>query len=338
MVTRMALVLVVCSLVATSCRTSFSGFGEPDPTLTVLPAAKPMAEPDPTKLTKQLQVALARVRSATVGVAVGGYASGVVISPEGHVLTAAHVALKIKKNQKIWILFDDGHRAPAKPLGYDAEADIAMFKITEKGPWPSVILAEASPPIGTFCFTLAHPTGYMKNRPAQVRLGRITSFVYKGERPLIIQADCNIQPGDSGGPLYDMNGCLIGIDSSAAGLIGFNRFGTIDQFHLNVKRLVNGERFGDPALGPTHTTVKGGEVTPEKFKILQKEFMRRFKIKHRPIVDFATKHVDGDGRLQISQQQIANALGKDALPLLHGRAVVLGMDDPVVMNRLPKLP
>jgi hypothetical protein len=331
-------IVSVWMLLATSCRTPISALDNPKPVLTTVPTSQTATAPDPASVTRQLRKSVAQVRKAVVGIEHKGYASGVVISPNGYVLSVAHVAAKTTLNQDVWMTFESGRRVKAKALGYDASADLAIFKLAEKGPWPHVKLADKAPPAGAFCFTVAHPTGFIRGRPAQARLGRITSVIRSQGKPFILQADVNIQPGDSGGPLFDLNGLVIGVDSSAVGLIGFNRFGTIDQFHLSMERMIKGERFGNAALGPSNTVIKGGTVTPSGIKAMRTEFMRRLSIKHRPTVDFAAKYMDDKGNLHVSPQQVADGLGKDALPLMHGQKVVLGMDDPAMMSRLPKLP
>ena len=297
-------------------------------------------EPSPQLLASCVQDSLKKVRAATVALNAGGFASGVIISPDGYVLTAAHVMLMIKEGQKVTIILEDGRKASLRPLGYNGQHDIALLKIIGESdePWPYVELAANPVKLGDFCFTLAHPTGLVAGRSAQARMGRITSLKLCDKLPATIYADCNIQPGDSGGPLYDLDGRLIGIDSSAAGYIGFNMFATVSRFLLDKKRYFKGDVWGDPLLGPTNPASVNGKITKEALTIMQNTFMKRVKDKHRGTMDFVRPKISPKGELEVDQQDIVNALGKDASPIVKGQKVCVGLDAPFLLRQLPKLP
>ena len=90
----------------------------------------------PQELTSQLKTSLAKVRASCVAVFVGGYGSGVIISADGLVLTAAHMMRKIKDDQNFKITLEDGRAVKAKLLGFDRETDFALLQITEASKTP----------------------------------------------------------------------------------------------------------------------------------------------------------------------------------------------------------
>jgi serine protease Do len=92
---------------------------------------------------------------------------------------------------------------------------------------------------GQWCFAMGHPGGYRQDREAPVRFGRVLSV---GSRTVV--SDCAILLGDSGGPLFDLEGRVIGIHSMITSLIIENRHVAIDAFHNDWDRLLSGDRWG----------------------------------------------------------------------------------------------
>ncbi len=149
-----------------------------------------------------------RVSPAVVAVEVGdGSGSGVVITADGLIVTAGHVCGG--PNRDVSFTFPDGKIAHGKTLGVDLESDTGLMKITEPGPWPYVATGELEQAkMGDWVLALGHPGGFDLKRSLVVRLGRIIRLA-----PEALQTDCTISPGDSGGPLFDMYGRVIGIHS-----------------------------------------------------------------------------------------------------------------------------
>ncbi len=294
----------------------------------------------PQSLTAQLKQSLAKVRPACVGINIGGYASGVIIAPDGHVLTVAHSARKYKPGEPLEVILQNGRVLQAKLLGFNRETDYALLKITTPAekPWPCCEVAENAPTTGSFCFTAAHPSGYLKGRPAQVRLGRITTHSLRHDKPFLLIADCNIQPGDSGGPLFSLDGKLIGLDSSAANLLGFNIFPAIDQWHLDKPRLYKGDRWGDIEKAPDGGMFLNVSVSPESWPAVQAEFMRRLQIEYPPTVDLILEIIDEQGKVEIGQSKIVNHMARDAIAISRNQPICLGLDDPQLVKNLPQLP
>jgi serine protease Do len=185
----------------------------------------------------------------TVGVRIGeAWGSGVIISKDGYVLTAAHVAGK--PNLEAHFVMSDGRILKGKTLGLNRTIDAGMMKITDGGEFPFVELgASERLKEGQWCLALGHPGGFNKQRGIVVRLGRV---IYADEQA--ITSDCTLVGGDSGGPLFDMQGRVIGINSRIAGALTANLHVPVDTFRDTWDRLVKSEVWGhfpgqEPVLG-----------------------------------------------------------------------------------------
>lgn len=197
-----------------------------------------------------LSSALKRVTPALVSVQDGlGAGSGVVVSADGIVLTASHVVKQPPRFRRrgplpLKVVFPDGSEYSAKLLGMNETADAAMLKIEGSyrsgGEFPFVELGTSSElERGEWCFALGHPGGFDKNRPAPLRLGRVLSVGH-----FTVVSDCAIVLGDSGGPLFNLSGQLIGIHSMITEVIVENRHVAIDVFRRDGDRMESGESWG----------------------------------------------------------------------------------------------
>lgn len=156
-----------------------------------------------------------------------GAGSGIIVSEEGLVLTAAHVIGSTGK--KMFVRLPDGKRLPAISLGGSEISDAGMLKITKKGRWPFVKMADSgTSKIGDWCFGLGHPGGFDKERGIVVRIGRVIA-----NKDETMQTDSRLLGGDSGGPLFDFDGNLIAIHSRVSQLPDQNFHVPIDCFHAN---------------------------------------------------------------------------------------------------------
>lgn len=162
------------------------------------------------KVQAQVQSKLDVISRAVVAVEAGdGAASGVIVSPDGLVMTAAHVTSN--PGRMISLILADGRRVGCKALGLDKWTDAAMMRIDgSKKDWPHVKLCRdlrmARP--GAWCFGLGHPGGYDPKRGAVLRVGKVLKQTPNG-----LQTDCVLMGGDSGGPLFNLEGEVIGIHS-----------------------------------------------------------------------------------------------------------------------------
>ena len=106
---------------------------------------------------KRLKELLPGAKKGLVGIeAMDGAGSGVVVSSDGLILTAAHVIGKTGKKMKV--RFPDGKTASAISLGGSEISDAGMLQILDKGPWPFVEIAKnKNSKIGDWCFGIGHP-------------------------------------------------------------------------------------------------------------------------------------------------------------------------------------
>ena len=142
----------------------------------------------------------------------GGF-SGVIVSAEGHILTVSHAAMP---GQVYMVSFPDGSKRVAVGLGRiglqdkTKDYDMAMVKILKAGKWvyakmaPSTELKLNQPVI-----SISYPGAFFKQTP-NVRFGRISDIDLSDG---FIESSAKMEPGDSGGPLFDVLGRVVGIHS-----------------------------------------------------------------------------------------------------------------------------
>ncbi|MBX9579788.1 MAG: S1C family serine protease [Gemmataceae bacterium] len=183
---------------------------------------------------------------ATVGLFVGmGAGSGVIVSEDGLVLTAAHVSGDPGKT--CTVVLPDGKRVKGKSLGRDERLDSGMIRITDPGPddgkWPYLPLGKsAGLKKGQWVVALGHPGGFATDRPPVARLGQV-----QAARTDTLLTNCTLVGGDSGGPLFDLDGNVIGIHSQIAFKLDNNIHVPADTFQTQWEQLAAGEAIGKPA-------------------------------------------------------------------------------------------
>lgn len=200
----------------------------------------PDSREDLEEIQGALTSALAKARDATVCIDIGdGSGSGVIISADGLVLTAAHVSTGVGK--EVTVIMEDGRKLKAETLGLVASVDAAMVKITDKGPFPfAPIDKESRSKLGDWVFSLGHSGGFDQERGSVVRLGRLVRVANS-----TIQTDCSLIGGDSGGPLFDMSGNVIGIHSRVGEQLQVNMHVPIKEFINNWQGMLDSEFIGE---------------------------------------------------------------------------------------------
>jgi S1-C subfamily serine protease len=140
----------------------------------------------------------------------GAIFSAVIVSKEGHVLSAGHA---VRPNRRYTVILPTGQRLRAVGLGSNERIDCGMIKITESGDWPvatmghSSVLVKNQPVVG-----ISYPGVLNADRGPVIRFGRITKPVTHNEG--MILSTVKIEPGDSGGALLDLDGNVVGIHSN----------------------------------------------------------------------------------------------------------------------------
>jgi serine protease Do len=213
-------------------------------------------------LERRVKKVLKKVLRATVSVRVGGaQGSGVIVRKDGTVLTAAHVSGK--PGQKAVVIFSDGKTVHGKTLGSNRTADSGMIKITDKGPWPFVELGDSSDlHKGQWCIAVGHPGGFREGRSPVVRLGRVLEV-----GKLYFCTDCTLVGGDSGGPVFDLSGRVVGIHSCIGSRLIINIHVPVNTYRQTWDRLAKSESWGKrPSYKKTsrpYFGVEGGEDEKE---------------------------------------------------------------------------
>jgi serine protease DegQ len=149
----------------------------------------------------------------------GGMGSGVIVSPEGYILTNHHV---IEGAEAIEVNLNDGRRAMAKVIGTDPETDLALLKI-ELGQLPVIVLGQVdSLQVGDAVLAIGNPFGVGQTVTSGIvsALGRKQLGINTFEN--FIQTDAAINPGNSGGALVDATGALMGINTAIYSRSGGN--------------------------------------------------------------------------------------------------------------------
>ena len=142
---------------------------------------------------------------------VNSLGSGFVIDPSGLIVTNNHV---IDGADDVEVNFTDGTTRKAKILGIDKKTDLALLKVTAQKPLPYVTFGDsAKARIGDWVMAIGNPFGL----GGSVTLGIISARgrnINEGPYDDFIQTDAAINRGNSGGPLFDMDGKVIGINTA----------------------------------------------------------------------------------------------------------------------------
>ncbi len=204
------------------------------------------------------------VQKTVVGIGVGAaQGSGVIISRDGYVLTAAHVSGRPGRTARLFL--SDGRIVPARTLGQNKTFDAGLMKIQvddwENEKWPHADMGDsADVELGQWVMAVGHPGGYQEDRNPVVRLGRIV-HTYKD----VLTSDCTLIGGDSGGPLFSMDGRVVGIHSRIGPELSHNVHAPIDSYKEGWERMTKEEEWGQMPGAP-FVGVSGG-ANPEQARI-----------------------------------------------------------------------
>jgi len=137
------------------------------------------------------------------------YGSGFIISSDGYVITNAHV---IKDAESIKVTLSDKRELVAKLIGADKDSDIALLKINAKN-LPALELGDSSTlKVGQWVYAIGAPFG-LDYTATQGIVSALSRHLPDGNYVPFIQTDVAVNPGNSGGPLFDLNGKVIGVNS-----------------------------------------------------------------------------------------------------------------------------
>ena len=141
--------------------------------------------------------------------------SGVIVDPNGYIVTNAHV---VERADRIQVRLPDdppGTLHDAKVIGTDRETDLAVIKIEVKKPLPVATLGNSdSMAVGDWVLAIGSPFGLEQTVTAGIVSAKGRNVVPQRQFQSFIQTDAAINPGNSGGPLVNMKGEVIGINTA----------------------------------------------------------------------------------------------------------------------------
>jgi serine protease Do len=140
-----------------------------------------------------------------------GMGSGFVVSPEGYVVTNDHV---VGKASEIVVTFQDGKRLPATLVGTDAKTDLAVLKVESESALPYARFGDSERArVGDWVVAIGNPFGLGGSATAGIVSARGRD-IQSGPFDDFLQIDAPINQGNSGGPLFDLEGRVIGINTA----------------------------------------------------------------------------------------------------------------------------
>ena len=185
--------------------------------------------------------------------------SGFIISSDGYVVTNAHV---VENMDSITVGLNDRSELPAELIGKDSRSDVALLKVKTSTPLPAVRIADMRKvKVGQWELAIGSPFGFERSATQGIisALGRnLPSDNYVP----FIQTDAAVNPGNSGGPLFNLDGEVIGVNSQiysrSGGYQGLSFAIPVDVAMDVVDQLKSGGKVSRGWLG-----VLIQEVTPE---------------------------------------------------------------------------
>lgn len=191
-----------------------------------------------------------------------GSGSGIIISDDGYVVTNFHV---IENSNNVSVILNTGEEYPAKIVGYDAETDLALLKVSATGLTKAVFGNSDSLQVGELAVAIGNPLG--QELAGTVTVGVISAVnrsitSENGTEMTLLQTDAAINPGNSGGALVNAYGEVIGINTmkfSGSGVEGIGFAIPIDIAKpILTELMTNGYVTGRPLIG-----ISLREITPE---------------------------------------------------------------------------
>ena len=131
-------------------------------------------------------------------------------------------------------MFSDGRVIQGITLGSNYVTDTGAIRLLSPGPYPYLKVSESATAVtGTWCVAMGYPLSFPRGQAASGRLGRILER--QGNRKIV--TDCTIMGGDSGGPLLNLDGSVIAINSSVKLDINKNLYIPSERFVENWKHI-----------------------------------------------------------------------------------------------------
>ncbi|OYT71966.1 MAG: 2-alkenal reductase [Armatimonadetes bacterium JP3_11] len=281
-------------------------------------------EPAPTNFETMLRIAAQRIAPAVVNVdttgeiatwrgwrEVGGRGSGVIISPDGYVVTNNHV-VRIQRQvaRDIFVTLQDGRRFRATVLGTDSQNDVALLKIDGKN-LPVAQLGDSDKlQVGDWVIAVGNPFGLGTTVTAGIVSALNRSLEGAGVPSGFIQTDAAINQGNSGGALADSRGRLIGINTAIFSPVGAN-VGIGFAIPVNRVKQVIREILEHGSVGQAWIGISYADISDPQ--------IRRFLQERLPEVRFPANGMFIDGVVANSPARSAGIQPGDVITHLNGR-------------------
>ena len=149
-----------------------------------------------------------------------GYGSGVVISPDGYIVTNNHV---VEGASKIEVTFNDKHKRTATIIGNDPSTDLALIKVDAQDLEYLTFADSDKVRVGEWVLAVGNPFNLTSTVTAGIVSAKARNINILGDGSTIesfIQTDAAINPGNSGGALVNMDGDLVGVNAAIASRTG----------------------------------------------------------------------------------------------------------------------
>ncbi|MGE3934718.1 MAG: DegQ family serine endoprotease [Rhodospirillaceae bacterium] len=145
--------------------------------------------------------------------------SGFIISTDGYVVTNNHV---VEKSSAVSVHLGDGRELTAKVVGLDPQTDLALLKVDAGEPLPRVEWGDSdNAKVGDWVLAVGAPFGLGGTVTAGIVSARARD-IHAGPYDDFIQTDASINTGNSGGPLFDMSGKVVGVNTAIFSPVGAN--------------------------------------------------------------------------------------------------------------------
>lgn len=193
-----------------------------------------------------------------------GFGSGVVISPDGYIVTNNHV---VENARKVVVTFNDKHKREATIIGTDPTTDIALIKVDAENLDFLTFGDSDKVRVGEWVLAVGNPFNLTSTVTAGIVSAKARNINILGEGTIesFIQTDAAVNPGNSGGALVNINGDLIGINAAIASRTGgyqgysfaipsniakkvvedFLIYGSLQRAYLGISMIEITEEFGD---------------------------------------------------------------------------------------------
>jgi len=172
-----------------------------------------------TEVSMAYQMVAQRIRPSVVSVKAFkskdvGFGSGVILSADGYIMSNAHV---IKGSNNFQVELYDRRSVNAKVIGVDNESDLAVLKIEADNLIPAVWGDSDAIEVGSMVWAIGSPYEFTQTITSGILSGKNRRGDSSHKKQTLLQTDAAVNPGNSGGPLVDIQGKVIGINTSIFG-------------------------------------------------------------------------------------------------------------------------